>query len=158
MSEPNPTVQIQEPTAPTSAPNAPVSAEKTFTQADVDRIVADRLARQRSQFADYETFKTKAAAYDAEKATFDAASAELDELKQANTLRRLREKVAAEIGVPAAVLTGTTEDECKAQATAILEFARPSGYPNVRDNGGVIGIGQMATRDQFKNWFNETIK
>lgn len=37
-------------------------AGKTFTQADIDRIVADRVARERAKFSDYGDLKRKAAA------------------------------------------------------------------------------------------------
>jgi hypothetical protein len=36
------------------------AADKLFKQADVDRIVKDRLARQKAQFSDYEELKAKA--------------------------------------------------------------------------------------------------
>jgi len=52
------------PPEPTPAPPADPPADKTFTQGDVDRIVADRLARQKAQFGDYEALKTKAAQFD----------------------------------------------------------------------------------------------
>lgn len=39
-------------------------AGTAFTQADVDRIVRDRLARQKAQFGDYDDLKTKAAEFD----------------------------------------------------------------------------------------------
>lgn len=52
------------PPEPTPAPPAEPPADKTFTQADLDRIVADRLARQKAQFGDYEALKTKAAQFD----------------------------------------------------------------------------------------------
>jgi len=39
----------------------PAPTEKTLTQADVDRVVADRLARERQKFADYDDLKSKAA-------------------------------------------------------------------------------------------------
>lgn len=38
----------------------PQAAERTFTQDDVDRIVAERLKRQKQQFADYDDLKEKA--------------------------------------------------------------------------------------------------
>lgn len=45
-----------------------VSGESTFTppatQADLDRIIQDRLARERKNFADYEDLKAKATEYD----------------------------------------------------------------------------------------------
>lgn len=40
------------------------SSEATFSQADIDRIVADRLNRERSKFADYEDLKAKAGRLD----------------------------------------------------------------------------------------------
>lgn len=36
------------------------TADRSFTQADLDRIVKDRLARQKAQFADYDELKAKA--------------------------------------------------------------------------------------------------
>lgn len=52
----------------------PAEGEKTFTQADLDRIVADRIARERAKFADYGDLKKKAAAAmtEQEKAVADA--------------------------------------------------------------------------------------
>lgn len=38
--------------------------DKTLSQADVDRIVSERLARERQKFADYDDLKTKAAEFD----------------------------------------------------------------------------------------------
>ena len=37
---------------------------KTFTQAELDKIVGDRLSRERSKYADYESLKEKAARLD----------------------------------------------------------------------------------------------
>lgn len=37
-------------------------ANKTFTQADLDRIVADRIAREKAKYADYGDLKKRAAA------------------------------------------------------------------------------------------------
>jgi arsenate reductase-like glutaredoxin family protein len=55
------------PAAPPADPPSPSPApppDKTFTQKDVDKIVTDRLARQRSQFSDYDDLKTKAEEFD----------------------------------------------------------------------------------------------
>ena len=41
--------------------NQEENIERTFTQADVDRIVADRLKRDREKYADYDVLKEKAA-------------------------------------------------------------------------------------------------
>ena len=138
-------------------------AGKTFTQAELDAIVADRLARERAKYPDYESLKAKAAKFDAaeeagkselQKATDQAAAlkSELDALKKENALREIRENVAKEKGVPASLLTGDSEEACKAQADAILAFAKPSGYPNLPDGGEVHAPKSTATRDQFAVW------
>jgi hypothetical protein len=62
----------------------------TFTQADVDRIVRERLARQKSQFADYEDLKTKATEYD------KIAEAQKSELDKAQERAAKAEREAAE--------------------------------------------------------------
>lgn len=137
--------------------------EKTFTQAEVDAIVGDRLKRDRQKYADYDTLKEKADKFDAmeeankselQKAVErgDALQVELDKLKGANAIRELRNKVAEETGIPAHLLTGKTEDECREQAEAIAEYAKPSSYPNVRDGGEVRNTGKPTTRQQFAEW------
>lgn len=143
--------------------------EKTFTQAQLDAIVAERLNREREKFADYDTLKEKAGKFDAaeeaakselQKATDKAAELQkqLDDLKKQNTLRTLREKVAGEMKVPVNLLTAETEDAMKAQAQAILEYARPGTYPNVRDGGEIDshgGTGGQNTAQIFKGWFDQ---
>lgn len=142
------------------------NTEKTFTQAEVDAIVGDRLKRDRQKYADYDTLKEKADKFDAmeeankselQKAIErgDALQVELDKLKGANAVREMRNKVAEETGVPAHLLTGRTEEECREQAQAIVEYAKPSGYPNVRDGGEVRHTGKATTRQQFAEWANK---
>lgn len=101
--------------------------ERTFTQAEVNAIVTDRLNRERAKYADYDDLKAKAA-------QLDTTRAQLDELNAAAAQRDMRARVAAATGVPAELLTGDTEEACTAQAQAALKFARPA-YPNVRDGG-----------------------
>lgn len=146
---------------------AETQAVRTFTQADVDSMVETRLARERAKYAAYgdlEELRKKAERLDQleegqktelQKATERAASLqkELDGLKTANLLRETREKVAKETGVPADLLNGTTEEECKTQAQAILAFSNTNGYPSVRDAGELQQpVGKKSTRDQFDDW------
>lgn len=79
---------------------------------------------------------------------------ELNDLKTANAVREVREKVSKVTGIPASLLTATTEEDCTAQALGIKEFAKPSAYPQVADGGEAGGIGKTSTRDQFAEWFN----
>ena len=48
-----------------TAQQAEQGTEKTFTQAEVDSIVKERLGREQTKFADYEELKKKAESYDA---------------------------------------------------------------------------------------------
>lgn len=149
--------------------NQEENIEKTFTQADVDRIVADRLKRDREKYADYDVLKEKAAKLDEideknkselQKATEKASAlqAELDGLKKAAQIRAIREKVASATGVPASFLTGETEDDCTEQAKALGEWKNPSAYPNVRDAGEAnVSQAKKSTREQFAAWFNSNI-
>ena len=83
-----------------------------------------------------------------------ALQTELAAMKQAETLRVMREKVSGEKKIPASLLTGETEEACNAQADAILAFAKSgsNGYPNLRDGGEAYHQGQLKTRDQFAEW------
>jgi hypothetical protein len=141
---------------------------RTFTQEEVDKIVGDRLQRERAKYADFEALKEKAAKFDEaeqaqkselQKATerAEALQKELDNLKHADSVREIRNKVATETGVPASLLNADDEEGCKVQAKAILEFAKPHGYPVVKDSGEVRKTSGGATRDKFKDWYESNI-
>lgn len=148
--------------------NQEQETEKTFTQAELNAIVADRLSRERGKYADYEELKAKAAQFDAaqeagktelQKAQELASQykAQLDEMAKATAARDARDKVAAETGVPASLLTGETEEACKTQAEAILKF-KGAAYPDTHDGGEQHTPAGGSTRDQFKDWFETNIK
>lgn len=116
---------------------------KTFTQADVDRIVGERLYDAKKKYGDYEELKAKAAQFDEfqeknktelEKANEKTAKLEkeLENLKKQGTIAEARAKVSKDTGVPVECLLGEDEETCKAQAEAILAFAKPSGYPGAK--------------------------
>ena len=144
--------------------------ERTFTQSELSAIVADRLGREQEKYQDYATLKEKADKYDAEqeagktelqKATERAAAlqAQVEAYTKADNLRSIREKVSQETGVPANLLYGEDEDSCKAQAQAILNYAKPqSGGTAIRDGGDPQAKPSGSTRDQFADWFNKATK
>jgi len=70
-----PTVQTQQ---PVSEPE-PQMTEKTFTQADLDRIVKERLDREKSKYAGFDEYKRAA---DKLKEIEDAQKSELDKLQE----------------------------------------------------------------------------
>ena len=141
---------------------------KTFTENEVNDIVKERLARERKKYEgiDLEALKSKAAKFDemeaANKSELEKANdkvqaleAELNGIKKANELNTMREAVAKEIGIPANLLTGTTEDECREQAEAIKEFASPSGYPAVKDGGEPQALTKKNAYADFSEWANK---
>ena len=117
-------------------------SEKTFTQAELDAAVENRLARERAKYSDYDALKDKAAKYDQaeearkselQKAQESAAAltAQLQAKDKELATIKARGKVSAETGVPEALLTGDSEDACKAQAAALLKWrGDASAAPN----------------------------
>lgn len=106
---------------------------KTITQAEVDAIVGERLARERQKYSDYDELKSKAAEYDKAQEANAKLQAKLDGMEKEKKLLDTRSKVAKEKGIPADLLTGEDEDTCKAQADAILKFAKGPKYPSVKE-------------------------
>lgn len=141
------------PTVPTPAPAPEPPAEpKTFTQEDVDKIAAtvrkDLRDENATMKAELEALTPKAAEYDqlkaaqmteAEKARADAEAERtkrtaLESELAARELDALRLKVAADANLPAALaarLTGSNEDEMKADAESLLKLipAQSGGVP-----------------------------
>jgi hypothetical protein len=141
--------------------NAPQVPEKTFTQADVDRIVAGRVAK----YSDYAELKDKAAKYDE---VVEANKSELEKAQErANKLQSevdklqsdaVRYEVSQATGVPANLLTGATKEDCETQAKAILEFSKPASYPVVPDGGEPKVTTGKSTREQFAEWLETQTK
>lgn len=129
--------------------------EKTFTQAQVDAIVGDRLAREREKYKDYDALKQSAERHK----DYDALLRERDSLKAQAAVRDARDKVAGETGVPVNLLTGDTEETCRAQAEALLKWhGEKPLYPDGNDGGEVLPTSKGSTREQFAEWFNSDSK
>ncbi|MBA9002017.1 capsid assembly scaffolding protein Gp46 family protein [Thermomonospora cellulosilytica] len=122
----------------TTTPAAP--AEKTFTQAELDRIVAERLRREREKYADYDDLKARAQAADASKSELQklAERVEAAEKRAADMeAKALRAEVAQAKGLTPAQakrLTGTTREELEADADELLEV-----FGGRKDSGGKDG-------------------
>jgi hypothetical protein len=87
MSEVNNEVVNEQPTV--EQVDQPEETTKTFTQAELDKIVADRIARERKKtekFADYDELKTKASEY--EKALEEKRLAELSAQERAEEIAK----------------------------------------------------------------------
>ena len=152
-----------------SQEEAQTQEQKTFTQAELDAVVKDRLKREREKYADFDALKAKAAKFDEieqanktelEKANeqVSALKAQLDGIKKAEELREMRTKIATENNVPIELLTGATEEECQTQADKVKEMLSASGVPvAVRDGGEATFSGKVLTRTQFANWAKDKL-
>ena len=140
--------------------------KRTFSQAEVDAIVTERRKRDRAKYADYEKLREKAEKFDqleeANKTELEKAiergnalESELNSLKKAKEIRDLHDKISAEMGVPAILLTAETEDGCRDQAKAALAFKGSQTYPNVRDAGEVKSEFKGSPKQQFAEWANQ---
>ena len=120
---------------PSAAPDdAGDGASKTLSQADVDRIVGERLAREREKFADYETLKEKAERLseleEANQSELEKAQTKLTKAEQSKAEaegKLLRFEVAAEKSIPGDyldLLTGTTREELEAKADKLQELVK----------------------------------
>lgn len=149
----------------TGTPTPETQPEKTFTQEDVNKIVGDRIAREREKFADYDAIKAKAEKFDeieeANKSELEKAQeranklqTELDSMKAAEQVRAIRDEVSKETGVPSNLLTAETKDGCEEQAKAIKAYTESNraGYPSVVDGGEAKTTTKGTTKEQFADW------
>lgn len=115
------------------------------TQADLDRIISERLGRERAKYADYDELKSKAGKLteleEAQKTEFEkinerAAAAEAREAAAeakaaAAELKALKSDVARDKGVPVGSLVGTTQEELEASADELVKW-RDANVPAVK--------------------------
>jgi hypothetical protein len=108
------------------------AAEATFaapaSQDELDRIIGERLARERAKYADYEELKQKVTeAENANKTELELAQARIAEL-QGNLLNSAREAAAARHGIPADyldLLVGDTPEAIEEVAVKLGALAKP---------------------------------
>jgi hypothetical protein len=110
--------------APETTPDEGKESDKqeptTFTQADLDRIVRERVKREREKFADYDELKTKAAGA----TTLEERVAQIERQAQESESRAMRAEVANAKGLTpsqAKRLVGATRDELEADADELLK-------------------------------------
>lgn len=105
------------------------------SQEALDKLISERVSRERKKYADYEDLKAKAAQFDeleeANKTELEKAQekiAQLEAEKEANAkkaeLAEMRAKVAKETGIPEALIKGSTEEEMQEFATSIAAYAK----------------------------------
>ena len=101
--------------------------ESTFSQEDVNRIVQERLQREREKYSDYDELKTaaeRAQELEEEKQTLAERVAEFEAKEER---QKLVSDVANDTGVPADALRGDTKEELEAHAEVLKSLMKPTG-------------------------------
>lgn len=134
---------------------------KTFTQADVDKLIADRIARERKKFVGFDDLKKKAAELDKIQ---DAQKSEVEKLNERNTalevenqgfrVGEIRRTAADEAGLPAKYakyITAVDADEALGQAKELAEGLKkdePKSRPDLKQ-GARSQPPQQMSRDEM---------
>lgn len=139
---------------------------QTFTQADVDRIVQERVARERSKFPDYDELKSKAG----ETQTLEQRIAEMEARTKAAEAEAARSRVAAEFGISTKkgpngepsdadlFLTGADESTLTAQAQRLAgreEDRKKQGNFAPKEGSTPPAGSDDSLRDFTKKLFNK---
>ena len=141
-----------------STPNEGEQQEQTFTQADVDRIVRERVQRERSKFADYDDLKAKAEGAKTVEQQLAEMRAENAKMQRDN----LAARIAAKHGIPPEdadlFLTGSDEATLTAQAERLAaregEKRKQGNYvPN--EGRTTTSTGDAEVREFTRNLFNK---
>ncbi|MEQ6899004.1 hypothetical protein [Microbacterium sp. KR10-403] len=134
----------------------PKEFEAITSQADFDKAIQARIARERAKFADYDQLKAKAQQVDqAAQAAKTAEEKNADRLAklegdlEAERLGRVRAEVAAEKKVPAGLLTGATREELEAAADALVQFKGEQPRMGVVPGEGKQPAQKKTTADLF---------
>lgn len=137
----------------------PKSEGQTFTQADVDRIVSERVKRAEAKYADYDDLKAKVG----EKASADDRIAKLEADLRASQREALKRRVQAAHGISDEdadlFLTGADEDSLTAQAKRLAEreSERKKQGNRAPKEGTTTGAGDDPMREFASRIFgNET--
>jgi len=131
------------------------SGERTYTKDEVNKIVADRLKRERSKYEGYvKGDEATEALTRAEK-----AEAELQAMKAERERAQAVSKAAQDSGIPAevvAMLAGKDGKELAEQAKRIAELL-PT-FPTRIDDGGARAAAKKDNGEVFADFFNAKLK
>lgn len=134
------------------------SAERTFTQEDVNRLLAQERRTQESRFAGFEDFKAKAEQFDQieeqSKTELERMTARAEQAEQAMKRaehERARLQVATAKGLPpelAARLQGESQEELEADAdqlSQLLAAKQEESTEATNGNGFTLNVSESQT-------------
>lgn len=99
----------------------------TFTQDDVNRIVQERLVREREKFQGFDDYKAAAERLEAVEAEKAQLAEQVATFKAEQERAALVADVANAAEVPADALRGTTREELEAHAEVLKSLLKPTG-------------------------------
>ena len=141
MPEPNTNQEANEPMGNEPANEGGSTYTPPATQADLDRIIENRLQRERAKYADYDTYKAEAgkvselvAERDDLRSQLEAANAEVDAFKAKEQKSEWAKEVSEETGVPVEALRGETKEEMEEHAKTLERYLK-HGAPYVPSDG-----------------------
>lgn len=136
--------------------------DRRFSQADLDRIVKERLEREAEKTrkagekAQSDAEQKRLAEEGKWKEAFEKQQAELETERKArrdSDIKLLQQSVATKTGLPAALadrLKGETEDEMVADAKSIMAALPKPTAPNINAVGGDGGVPKNGALDEQK--------
>ena len=136
MSEENNNEGVQNEDGKQSERSHEKGEERTFTQADLDRIVQERIQRERAKFSDYDELKKRAG----EKATLEDRVAAMEQRAVKAELSALRNEIASNYKIDAddrdLFMTGADGDTLTAQAKRLAERSAANDRRGTAPNEG----------------------
>jgi hypothetical protein len=143
----------EESNSSTETNNEQQTEEQTvFTAAQVNRIVQDRLKRDREKFADYNDLKTKASEFDkikeANQTELERAQARAQELEEKASKAELK---AINMAIRSAVISEASKQKA-INAEAVYKLLNTNDL-TVEDDGTVKGVSEAVTALLEENTF-----
>jgi hypothetical protein len=134
-----------------------------FTQADVDRIVSERLQREREKYSDYEAIKAENATLKTSLAAEQSERKTLVDKLAAREDSDLKVKIAKEVNLPEKLIpliTGKTEDEIRTAMKLMVDSIGPGPAMGAGTNPATPAphrftkaeVDRMSPEDITKNW------
>ena len=99
----------------------------TFTQDDVNRIVQERLVREREKFQGFDDYKAAAERLETVEAEKSQLAEQVATFKAEQERAALVADVASTADVPADALRGSTREELEAHAEVLKSLLKPTG-------------------------------
>ena len=141
-----PQEKVHEPDQPTTetAQETPdeksdTTAAQTFTpittQAELDRIIGNRLYAERAKYEGYDELKEKASKFDEQEAKLAELQSKVSEYEHKKQLDTWAKEASEATGVPANVLKGDTKEALLEHAELIKSSFKPTSAPVVPGDG-----------------------